>query len=217
MSATSSKILALTTAAAAIVATLPGSAFADPLPYGPDTCIQGYVWRNARDGDTVCVTPAVRDRTAAENANPNANKDPNGANGPQSCKQGFVWREAFDGDTICVTPDERAQTKADNAAAESRYQRNQPGSPGTPQGQSNVVFEITGSGTVYSIDIDPGGRVATENTAVPWKQATTVGSDVSLLQVVAVGKTGNQGCRITVNGKVVKDQPNDPHCVYSMQ
>ncbi|MFF4646535.1 hypothetical protein [Streptomyces sp. NPDC001389] len=25
--------------------------------YGPDTCQQGYVWRDSFDGDTVCVTP----------------------------------------------------------------------------------------------------------------------------------------------------------------
>ncbi|MDT5093507.1 MAG: hypothetical protein QOH60_2870 [Mycobacterium sp.] len=209
------KILSLFTAAAAVAVALPGSAFADPLPYGPDTCIQGYVWRNARDGDTVCVTPATRDLIAKENANPKANKDPNGAYGPESCKQGFVWREAFDGDSICVTPNERAQTLADNAAAQSRYQRNQPGSPGSPQGQANVVLEITGSGTVYSIDIDPGGRVATENTAVPWKKSMTVGPEVDLIQVISVAKTGNQGCRITVNGKVVVNQPNDSHCSYS--
>ena len=35
--------------------------------YGPDTCKQGWVWRDAYDGDHVCVTGATRDRTAAEN------------------------------------------------------------------------------------------------------------------------------------------------------
>ncbi|WP_329391384.1 hypothetical protein OG625_40310 (plasmid) [Streptomyces sp. NBC_01351] len=29
--------------------------------YGPDTCKQGYVWRESFDGDTQCVTPAERD------------------------------------------------------------------------------------------------------------------------------------------------------------
>jgi hypothetical protein len=117
----------LTVAVAAVAAAVPAPALADPLPYGPDTCIQGYVWREARTGDTVCVTPAVRDRTAQENANPTLNRNPNGgAYGPNTCLQGFVWREAFDGDTICVTPDIRSQTLADNAAADSRYQRNQP-------------------------------------------------------------------------------------------
>ena len=212
--------LTVMVAALAAVA-LPAPAMADPddLPYGPDTCIQGLVWREARSGDTVCVTPEFRSRTAAENANPAANKEPlGGTYGPETCKQGFVWREAFDGDTICVTPDIRAANLEANAAAESNYQRNQPGEePATDDDGSNVVFEITGSGTVYSIDIDPGGRVATENTAVPFKTTATVPDDASLLQVIAVTKTGEQGCRITVDGVVVVDQApgTSAHCVFA--
>jgi len=68
------------------------TASADPLPYGPDTCIHGYVWRNARDGDVVCVTPAVRATAAQDNGLASQRVDPNGAYGPNSCKQGFVWR-----------------------------------------------------------------------------------------------------------------------------
>ncbi|GFG50846.1 hypothetical protein [Mycolicibacterium agri] len=108
---------------------------ADPLPYGPDTCIQGYVWRNARPGDTVCVTPATRDTVAQQNANRGANKDPKGAYGPESCQQGFVWREAFDGDVVCVTPAFRTQMKSDNAAAASRKQANAP-APAAPPPQN---------------------------------------------------------------------------------
>ena len=93
---------------AAFVGSVPANA--DPaLPYGPDTCIQGLVWREARPGDTVCVRPEDRARTAQENATAADRVDPNGAYGPQSCKQGFVWREAFDGDTVCVTPDTRRE------------------------------------------------------------------------------------------------------------
>ncbi|MFB6478792.1 hypothetical protein ACFCXF_21015 [Streptomyces virginiae] len=33
--------------------------------YGPDTCLQGYVWRESYDGDTFCVTPAERDAAKA--------------------------------------------------------------------------------------------------------------------------------------------------------
>jgi len=36
--------------------------------YGPDTCAQGYVWREAFTNDHVCVTPAVRSQVAADNA-----------------------------------------------------------------------------------------------------------------------------------------------------
>jgi hypothetical protein len=100
---------------------------AEPLPYGPDTCIQGFVWREARPGDTVCVTPDIRTATAQQNANAAQNREPNGgAYGPNTCKQGFVWREAFDGDVACVTPGVRQQAATDNAAAASRKQADQP-------------------------------------------------------------------------------------------
>jgi hypothetical protein len=109
---------------------------ADPLPYGPDTCIQGYVWREARPGDTVCVTPDLRATIAQQNSTPGANKDPNAGSGPQSCSQGYVWREAFDGDTICVTPAFRQQMFDANAAASDRKAANQAPSPTPPpQGQ----------------------------------------------------------------------------------
>jgi hypothetical protein len=217
------RIAGLLVAGIAIAVANSATVLADPdLPYGPDTCTQGFVWREARTGDTVCVTPAVRTRTAQENANPSANKEPNGgAYGPDTCKQGFVWREAFDGDTICVTPGERAQTKADNAAAESRKQANQPKqspipTPAPKTNTGNVVLEITGTGTVYSIDIDPGGRVATENSPVPFKKTITANPG-DLVQIVAVGKTGDQGCRITVDGAVVVSQgAGNAHCTYSI-
>jgi hypothetical protein len=126
-----STLLPLTAAIAAVAVALPAPAQADPLPYGPDTCIQGYVWREARGGDTVCVTPDVRSTVAQQNSTPGANKDPNAGSGPQSCSQGYVWREAFDGDTICVTPGFRQQMFDANAAASSRKQANAP-APAAP-------------------------------------------------------------------------------------
>jgi hypothetical protein len=102
----------LSAAALTTLATITGSvtAHADPnLPYGPDTCLQGFVWREARTGDVVCVRPEDRDRTAWENATAADRRDPGGPYGPNSCKPGFVWREAFDGDAVCVTPDTRRE------------------------------------------------------------------------------------------------------------
>lgn len=77
-----------------------------------------------------------------------------------------------------------------------------------------VVYEVTGSGTVYSIDLDPGGRIP-EDTAAPFTQTVSIGPDVALLQVVVVTKTGSQGCRITLDGNVVAEQaPGDAaHCI----
>lgn len=108
---------------------------ADPLPYGPDTCVSGYVWREAGPGDHVCVKPGVRDSTAQENANPDLHRQPGGgAYGPDTCATGYVWREAFGGDHVCVSPAVRQQASNDNAKAESRYQRNavDPFGPGGP-------------------------------------------------------------------------------------
>jgi hypothetical protein len=85
-----------------------------------DTCVQGYVWREAVPGDHVCVTPDIRSEAAYDNSQAASRVDPNGAYGPDSCIQGYVWREAVTGDHVCVTPDVRSQTWADNAAAASR-------------------------------------------------------------------------------------------------
>jgi hypothetical protein len=82
-------------------------------------CKNGFVWREARAGDTVFVTPATRDAVALQNR-----QAPrlwvNGASGPRTCVNGYVWREAFDGDTVCVRPDVRDATRADNAQAAQR-------------------------------------------------------------------------------------------------
>lgn len=208
------KLTPLPIAVAAFATVVPATSFAQPLPYGQDTCISGLVWREARTGDTVCVTPAFRARTALENSTPGANKNPNAGSGPQSCSQGYVWREAFDGDTICVTPDIRAANKAANANAQANYQRNQ---PGAGVGSGNVTFEITGTGTVYSINTDPDAGTAPENTPVPWKKTVPLDPDASLLQVISVPKTGTQGCRITVDGTVVVEQSPGvgTHCIFT--
>jgi hypothetical protein len=85
-----------------------------------------------------------------------------------------------------------------------------------PADGNDVILEVTGSGTVYAIEMDPGGHVADENATVPFSRGFTVPSG-TLLQVVSTVKTGNQGCRITVNGVVVVNQNSEsPHCVYEV-
>jgi hypothetical protein len=37
-------------------------------PYGPNTCLTGFVWREAFAGDQVCVTPEIRTAVRQENA-----------------------------------------------------------------------------------------------------------------------------------------------------
>lgn len=82
---------------------------------------------------------------------------------------------------------------------------------------ANVVFEVTGSGSVLTIDTDPGSQ-RVYNAQLPWQQSITVGPDVQLLQVVAVGtQTPGPGCRITVDGQVVAEKApgGDAHCLFN--
>ena len=84
-----------------------------------DTCAKGFVWREARPSDHVCVRPETRTAVAEQNRN-KAKRWTSGAYGAQTCTQGYVWREAFEGDKVCVTPEVREQAKADNKAASRR-------------------------------------------------------------------------------------------------
>jgi hypothetical protein len=42
--------------------------------YGPKTCRQGYVWREAFPGDTVCVTPYERAQAKSQNSGSKKNE-----------------------------------------------------------------------------------------------------------------------------------------------
>jgi hypothetical protein len=54
----------------------PVSALGSNLPYGPDTCEAGFVWREAVRDDHVCVTPENRQRTRDDNAHAAERKVP---------------------------------------------------------------------------------------------------------------------------------------------
>lgn len=87
----------------------------------PGACARGYVWREARPNDRVCVPPASRAQAAADNHLAVARREARGgAYGAATCKPGYVWREAFAGDTVCVTPEVRARTAEENARAPTR-------------------------------------------------------------------------------------------------
>jgi hypothetical protein len=82
---------------------------------------RGYVWRDAKVGDGVCVTPTERAEAKAQNANAENNRKVGGGPyGPNTCRDGYVWREAFAGDVVCVTPFERQKAKNQNAAGPRR-------------------------------------------------------------------------------------------------
>jgi hypothetical protein len=86
------------------------------LPYGPDTCKEDFVWREAAPQDHVCVSPDTRTKTAQQNREGAAHRSPNGGPyGPDTCVTDYVWRDAFAGDHVCVTDEVRRQAAIDNA------------------------------------------------------------------------------------------------------
>jgi hypothetical protein len=94
------------------------------LRYGPDTCIDGYVWREAFTDDHVCVTPDVRSQAAYDNSQASARRQPGGGDwGPNTCRTGYVWRVARPSDLVCVTPEVRSQTEVDNSQEVNRRVR----------------------------------------------------------------------------------------------
>ena len=105
---------------AAIAAIALPTAPAQAQDYGPNTCLTGFVWREAFAGDAVCVPPSTRTRAKQDNAAAVSRRDPSAGYGPFGCQQGYVWREARASDLVCVTPNIRSQAKADNALAASR-------------------------------------------------------------------------------------------------
>jgi hypothetical protein len=88
-----------------------------PVGIAAPTCKQGFVWRESRPQDFVCVSPASRSMAAQENALAGSRRNPAGGYGPDTCVSGFVWREAFDGDHTCVVPARREAVHQENAIA----------------------------------------------------------------------------------------------------
>ena len=123
--------------------------------YGPDTCLNGFVWRGAVPTDHVCVAPAVRSQIAQDNAQAVARRSPTGGlYGPDTCLPGYVWRDAFANDHVCVAPAVRSQAQGDNLKAGTR--RNDVlVSLGTWRPQ-----QVTCSGNVCSQTSDDAARYA---------------------------------------------------------
>ncbi len=92
-----------------------------PLPYGPDTCKAGFIWREAEPIDHVCVTAAEYSTAALENSQADAHRASNGgAYGLDTCAEGYVWRNAFVNDHVCVTSAARQEAANENALGPSR-------------------------------------------------------------------------------------------------
>lgn len=93
-----------------------GNASLPNLPYGPDTCKSGYVWREAIANDHVCVKPESREQAKKDNALRESRISPTDHTyGPDTCIQGYVWREVVPSDLVCVDPQIREQTRLENS------------------------------------------------------------------------------------------------------
>lgn len=90
--------------------------------YGPNTCILGFVWREADVNDWACVAPSTRSQVALDNSLAKTRWYP-GPYGPNTCISGYVWRDAYYGDLVCVIPDFRNQAKSDSSAGDSRLMK----------------------------------------------------------------------------------------------
>jgi hypothetical protein len=104
-------------AASTFAVVVPAPAHAAP---APDTCVSGYVWREAVAGDRVCVTPQTRSQAWYDNSLAPYRRNPTGAYGPYTCINGYVWRTVVPSDLVCVTPAVRTQAAYDNSQAQYR-------------------------------------------------------------------------------------------------
>lgn len=92
----------------------------EPFVVNAPVCRSGFVWRQARPQDTVCVSPQSRAAAAAENAGAASRVNSSGDHGRATCITGYVWREAYEGDVVCVTPERRDEVRQENQLAASR-------------------------------------------------------------------------------------------------
>lgn len=118
------------------------------------TCKSGFVWRDARDGDGICVTPDERDTAKKQNANGPNNRTSAGGN---TCRSGYVWREAWVGDTVCVTPYERDQTRQQNALNGQRTLAAAP-TPAPVVARNNAACQRYASSAVHDYNQGIGQR-----------------------------------------------------------
>lgn len=82
---------------------------------------------------------------------------------------------------------------------------------------NTVLFEALGSGQALTIDTDPAiDRVY--NATLPWSRTVEAGPNVTMFQVVVVGNGSTApGCRISIGGHVVAEQPvgGSAHCIFT--
>jgi serralysin len=160
--------------------------------YGPDTCVAGYVWREAFPGDHVCVLEATRTQAANDNKLASQRRSPTGGPyGPDTCRPGFVWREASPQDHVCVTGATRAQTSNDNNQAGARRDPRcasiKPNPSGTRLEQQDksvaVKVPIKSIPNIAGIHFEMEKRVAGTLPPKPSTSRTKISSDGSVIGI----------------------------------
>ena len=119
-------------------------ATAEAVFLSPLCCKLQYVWRNAFQGDYVCVTPGERDQAAADNVAAASHYSSNYTKSVPGTKsvpygvclgEGYGWRQAYMGDYVCVYLGQQTQVATDNSSLPSRTQiclQSRPPCPGGP-------------------------------------------------------------------------------------
>jgi hypothetical protein len=171
--------------------------------YGPGTCLQGYVWREAASGDMVCVTSDVRDAAANDNAAASSRVDVNCQYGVDACQTGYVWRDAFTNDHVCVTGDVRDQAAADNAAASGRV--DPAGAYGPDSCVSGYVWREANPTDHVCVTGDVRTQAANDNAAASSRVDVNCQYGVDACQTGYVWRDAFSGDHVCVTGDV-RDQ-----------
>ena len=171
------RALLIAAAPAMLITSIGGEALAaSPPKIG---CLSGFVYRDAKNGDGVCVTPEERAAAKTQNANSKSHATPSGG-----CKSGFVWRDAWDGDGVCVTPAERATAREQNQKDAMRSQYAgvavpvQPAPPPAKPRPPNPVY-LCKSGFVWRDAKDGDGICVTPNERAIAKQQNANAANTS--------------------------------------
>lgn len=149
--------------------------------FGVDTCLPGFVWREALGPtDHVCVPGSTRTQAANDNQQTPQRKVP----GSDTCIPGFVWREASPSDHVCVTGANRTQTAADNASAGTRRD---PQCANPAQTDASPPSFVPNATTIAFIRVPDNLQVGSEPIPATGLNKTAVARDRRFVITTAVG------------------------------
>jgi hypothetical protein len=140
-----------------------------PRDLNPETCAEGFVWREATPADKVCVTRRRREAVVRANAS---------GSRLMTCPSGQVHRLAVAarpgvdrGDILCVSPAERNLVREENAAAYSRTFRAQASGPWSCK--PGFVWRQANNYDRVCVTPDAAEAIAEQNRQNPLSPCTT--------------------------------------------